>query len=697
MIESGFVLGHYRIIRSLGSGGMADVYEAEDTRLGRRLALKVLPPELTRSGDLIERFEKEVRAAAALSHPNIVTLFEFGHEPPYHYYTMQLLPGGDLRERMRQSMPLTEAMKAIRGVAEAFNHAHKRGFVHRDVKPENILFDEEGTPVLTDFGIAKAIDSQTRMTKTGMSVGTPRYISPEQIRGKDVDGRADLYALGCILYEMLSGEPPYDAPDTMAIVFKHVSEPIPQLPADYAQLQPLLDSLMAKDPAERCPDARTLIQQLDALFPRDWTGQISHMDTKVLAGAHTVPGNPALSATAEERLAASAPTQEVENLPPAAPVDDSHLRLTAELMTPASGVVSATPDMTPTPPAAASPPPAAPAGPPPAAPADQGTTAGAPAAPEPSSLSVPPRPQAAVRRKAVGPGSTRPRGRGGLWLGLAGICALGAAGTGWYLLQQAPSQLPVAAGPATDGPLQQQAERKPQATPAPATPAPVIAATPRPTAVVAARSDPAPTAAPKPSPIVRTTPRPTAAPRPTPEPVQQAALAPPRQSEPAREDPAQRARQREAAAQELLTAAQKHQREGALRDAELAYQRIVSDYADTGLLRAARDGLRRLEEQREQARQAAIAAERARQRQRAASGLLEQGQAQQRRDDLRAARSTYASLLNDYSDLPEARTARDRIEDIDRELARREAAQATPPPAPQKARDADKPPPMIGF
>ncbi|MGJ8670984.1 MAG: protein kinase domain-containing protein [Oceanococcus sp.] len=283
MIEAGFELGNYRVIKALGSGGMADVYEVEDKRLGRHLALKLLPVEMSRSGDLIARFEKEIQAAAALNHPNIVTLFEFGHEDSYHFYTMQLLPGGDLRARIRKGMDLREVFLVMRGVTGAFVHAHQRGFVHRDVKPENIMFDDHDTPVLTDFGIAKAMDSQTRMTMTGMAIGTPRYISPEQARGRPIDGRADLYSLGCILYEMLAGKPPYDANDAFALVFQHISDPIPTLPEQFAELQPLVDSLMAKEKEDRCSDAITLLAEIDRLFPRDWTGSINSAMTGTLS------------------------------------------------------------------------------------------------------------------------------------------------------------------------------------------------------------------------------------------------------------------------------------------------------------------------------------------------------------------------------------------------------------------------------
>src|SRR5690349_9534634 len=178
---------------------------------------------------------------------------------------MRLLTGGDLRGRIKQGLSATEALAILRELADAFAHAHARGFVHRDVKPENIMFDEQGFPVLTDFGIAKALDAATSMTRTGMTMGTPRYLSPEQAGGKGVDARADLYSLGVVLYEMLTGRPPYDAEDSMAVIFKHVTEPVPTLPPDFVRIQPLLEKLMAKDPNQRFASADELLRAIDAL------------------------------------------------------------------------------------------------------------------------------------------------------------------------------------------------------------------------------------------------------------------------------------------------------------------------------------------------------------------------------------------------------------------------------------------------
>lgn len=254
-------LGHYRIIGRLGRGGMADVYHAEDERLGREVALKAVPPEFAGDPERVERFKQEVRAAAGLTHTNIITVYEFGQGASQRFYTMALMPGGDLKTRIRAhptGLPPEEAQTVAAAIARALDYAHRSGFVHRDVKPENILFDGEGTPHLTDFGIARALSSGTRMTATGTSLGSPHYMSPEQVRGQTVDGRSDLYSLGVVLHEMLTGRLPFDAADLLAVAYAHVNDPVPKLPAALAEWQEVLDRLLAKSPSDRFGTAGAL-------------------------------------------------------------------------------------------------------------------------------------------------------------------------------------------------------------------------------------------------------------------------------------------------------------------------------------------------------------------------------------------------------------------------------------------------------
>ena len=264
-LENGSRLGHYRILSLLGRGGMADVYRAEDERLGREVALKAVPPEFARDPERIERFEREVRAAARLAHPNIVQVYEFGQGAGQHFYTMALMPGGDLKARIRahpDGMPEAEAKAVAAAVARALDYAHRQGLVHRDVKPENILFWEDGTPQLTDFGIARAMTEGTRMTATGMSIGSPHYMSPEQAQGLEVDGRSDLYSLGVVLYEMFTGRLPFDAPNTFAVGLRHIKDPVPELPRALAEWQPVVDRLLAKSPEDRYGSAGELAEVL---------------------------------------------------------------------------------------------------------------------------------------------------------------------------------------------------------------------------------------------------------------------------------------------------------------------------------------------------------------------------------------------------------------------------------------------------
>jgi len=242
---------------------MADVYEAEDTAIGRVVALKILPAAFARDRERAGRFAKEIQASAALDHPHIVPVFEVGEHDGLHYYTMSVLHGGDLKAKLRKgALAQSEAVRIAREIAAALGYAHEKGFVHRDVKPENILFREDGSAVLTDFGIARAIGSGTRMTATGLSIGTPHYMSPEQARGEEVDGRSDLYALGVVLFEMLTGQVPFDATDSLAIGIMHLQAPIPEFPEHLKQYQPILDGLLAKELEDRYPRGEALARDL---------------------------------------------------------------------------------------------------------------------------------------------------------------------------------------------------------------------------------------------------------------------------------------------------------------------------------------------------------------------------------------------------------------------------------------------------
>ncbi|MGB4947343.1 MAG: protein kinase, partial [Candidatus Competibacter denitrificans] len=257
----------YQIERELGQGGMALVYLAMQESLDRHVALKIIKPVLTADADFAPRFLREGRIIAQLNDSHIVTVYDIGSHDGVYYLSMEYLPGGTLHQRIRDGLPLHDALSVTRAIASALHYAHRRNIIHRDIKPQNILFRENGSPVLTDFGIAKTLGGSTIMTRTGLSIGTPRYMSPEQIRGQAVDGRADLYSLGVLFYEMMAGDVPFAAEDSFALAMMHVTAPIPELPTELARFQPFLSKLLEKDPANRFQSGEDVIAALDAIEP----------------------------------------------------------------------------------------------------------------------------------------------------------------------------------------------------------------------------------------------------------------------------------------------------------------------------------------------------------------------------------------------------------------------------------------------
>ena len=219
----------YTIVRRLGSGGMANVYIARHAQLGSSLVIKVLHASLSREPEMRERFRREAEAAARLSHPFICSMVDLGETGDLVYLVMPYYAGGSLADKLARHKTLSPAAPASTAVQVscALDYAHRHGVVHRDIKPDNILFDEDGNSLITDFGIATA-RFHGRLTAAGRAMGTPHYMSPEQAMGKLVDGRSDLYAVGLLLYEMLIGQPPFDGEDSYAVGYKHVHEiPVP--------------------------------------------------------------------------------------------------------------------------------------------------------------------------------------------------------------------------------------------------------------------------------------------------------------------------------------------------------------------------------------------------------------------------------------------------------------------------------------
>jgi serine/threonine-protein kinase PpkA len=256
----------YEYVRELGVGGMATVYLANQRSLDRNVAIKVMK----RAGadeNFEKRFLLEGRTMAKLPHRNIVGVYDIVQNDEINYIAMEFLGGGTLSDHMRQGLSLAEAIAIVVQIAGALQFAHEAGVVHRDLKPANIMFRDAHTPVLTDFGIARAKDAaSTRLTQTGMMIGTPTYMSPEQAMGNDVDGRSDQYSLGILFYEMLTGAPPFGGETPLNVVLAHINQPPPPLPAQFAHFQPILDRMLAKDREQRYPDLNVFVRELKAML-----------------------------------------------------------------------------------------------------------------------------------------------------------------------------------------------------------------------------------------------------------------------------------------------------------------------------------------------------------------------------------------------------------------------------------------------
>jgi serine/threonine protein kinase len=313
----------YLIESELGRGGMAVVYGALDTRLNRRVAIKVLPPDLAFNADVRERFLREAQTAAQLSHPSIVPIYTVDETNAVVFFVMALVDGESLGERLerRGVCPPEEVQRVLHDVADALDYAHRNGVVHRDIKPDNIIIDRSsGRPVVTDFGIARAMASDSRLTVTGVAMGTPKYMSPEQALGeREVDGRSDIYSLAVVGYQMLTGSPPFTAGNTPALLMKHVSErPRPLHTVRPGLPEALVGAItrsLAKQPEERWRDAG---QFRDALSGVGAAGAVA----VAVARKANSEGEPMLAGD-PERLDEAATARRSRAAPP---VEDRSLR-----------------------------------------------------------------------------------------------------------------------------------------------------------------------------------------------------------------------------------------------------------------------------------------------------------------------------------------------------------------------------------
>lgn len=271
-------ISHFRVLRLIGTGGMSEVYLAEDTRLHRKVALKLLPPELDPDEEQVLRFQQEARAASALNHPNIVTLFDVGEERQQRYIATEYIDGETLRDRIdRGPLPVREALDVAIGIASALDAAHEVGIVHRDVKPENVMIRRDGLVKVLDFGLAKLtgpdrsplLGQANRLTQPGLVMGTVHYMSPEQLRGAQVDSRTDLFSLGEVIYEMVTGVNPFDGRSTseiIAAILEREPDPLPvRAPAVPQELAEIVDRALRKHPSDRFASAREMLNALTSL------------------------------------------------------------------------------------------------------------------------------------------------------------------------------------------------------------------------------------------------------------------------------------------------------------------------------------------------------------------------------------------------------------------------------------------------
>ncbi len=283
----------YRLMELIGEGGMALVYKAECSLLCRTVAVKILRPQFANDAEFVERFRREARAAASLSHPNVVNIYDVGQEDGMDYIVMEFIPGETLKSIIKREAPLAidRALEITRQIAAALHHAHQRNIIHRDIKPHNILVTPDGQIKVTDFGIARAISAGS-FTQTGMVVGSVHYSSPEQIRGGVVGPQSDLYSLGCVLYELLTGEVPYTGDTSIAIALRHLqgnAVPAGELRPEISQsVESIIEKAMAVDPAQRFPTALAMLKEIALVQARrsreSELPDVTEMPTEIWAG-----------------------------------------------------------------------------------------------------------------------------------------------------------------------------------------------------------------------------------------------------------------------------------------------------------------------------------------------------------------------------------------------------------------------------
>jgi cyclic di-GMP phosphodiesterase len=281
-LSTGAEFGSYRVVSYLGRGGMGEVYLGFQTPLDRVVAIKVLPWLFIDDPAALERFRQEAKSLARLNHPNIVRIFDFGHANGVTYLVMEYIDGGPLSAMLGRPLPLEEVIGLLAPVASALDHAHEQGLLHRDIKPSNLLLKADGTPTLTDFGLARMMDDVREITGSGTIVGTPEYMSPEQVSGEQLGAASDRYALAVVAYEMLTGRLPFNGNTPTAVLVSHLNKPMPPTPELVgevsAHVEEVLRRGLAKEPNDRYPSAAEFIQALQpAVWPRAADGDTTRL------------------------------------------------------------------------------------------------------------------------------------------------------------------------------------------------------------------------------------------------------------------------------------------------------------------------------------------------------------------------------------------------------------------------------------
>lgn len=255
----------YRFVRLIGQGASSRVYLAERTTDATTLVLKIIDVTSVHDPQLVERFIREAEIVAGIDSRYVVRYFDYGLTQTYGYIAMEFFTRGDLKQRIERGVPVPDALNYVKHIAHGLAAIHQRKIIHRDLKPGNIMFRADDSLALADFGISRRVDLASDLTNQGSVLGTPNYLSPEQALGQSVDHRADLYSAGVILFEMLAGAKPFRAETASALVYQHVHAPVPALPAEVAIFQPLVSSLLAKDPDDRQPNALALVEAIESI------------------------------------------------------------------------------------------------------------------------------------------------------------------------------------------------------------------------------------------------------------------------------------------------------------------------------------------------------------------------------------------------------------------------------------------------